>query len=198
MSVPGKIQRYGHSGRQVARAGGCPELEQGTGGPGRRGPRHWPEAASLPPSPDPARLAWGVLPLGRPWLHLAPALPHKAPASVVPPPGAAPPCVPACPVAGVLVVDGGWAQAQPMSRPGWAACLHDSVRQAWAGVGRQWALSAAAFPQGGASLAAALPAREVPSLPPHYPMPGWEQLLPASPATGAPASRTPFVHAADA
>lgn len=99
----------------------------------------------------------------------------------VPPPGA-PACGPACPVAGVLVVDGGWAQAQPMSRPGRAACLHDSVRQAWAGVGRQWALSAAAVPQGGAaSLAAALPARDVSSLPPHYPMPGWEQLLPASP-----------------
>lgn len=55
-------------------------------------------------------------------------------------------------------VSGSWAAAGRGSL-GWAACRHDAARQAWAGVGRQWALSAATVPHEGAPLAPAPPAR---------------------------------------
>lgn len=113
------------------------------------------------PGPDPAHLAWGALPPGRPWLHLAPALSRRAPASALPPP-----CGSACPVAGVLVVDGGraQAQAQPTSRrDGQHAFTVVSTRpgQEWGDNGPSQLL----FPQGGASLAATPPSRVVPPHP---------------------------------
>ena len=144
-------------------AGGWPEQGQnsGVGGAGE-----WPpglaescSAAPHPPRPRPCPPGSGLPPsqlrlLARPWSYLTP---HEAPASAVPPPEAAPPSGPAHPLAGVLV-DGGQAQAQPRSRPGWAACLHGRVHgrpgREWGG---QWTPSAAAFPHRGASLARAPP-----------------------------------------
>lgn len=49
--------------------------------------------------------------------------------------------------------------------PGWAACLHGSIHQAWAGVGRQWALSAAVPPR--RSFPGCRPTRQGCPLPPN-------------------------------
>lgn len=108
VSVPGKVQCYVQAGGEV------------TGAPGRHGPRTGPKPLCPPPGPDPAHVAWGVLPPGRPWSHLTlPPPPPTAPLPRCPTSGADSPSVPACP------------GARWLGRgPGWAACLHGTARQA--------------------------------------------------------------------
>lgn len=129
--------------REVAQAGGCPELEQEPRSTGRT-PQNWdwPKAAScLSPGPDPAHQA----------LVDAPRTQHS------PTPRAAPPSWPC--LSRSWGAGGGWrpcAAWEPAQdgQPAFAVVSTRSGRE----CGRQWALSAAAFPHRGASLALAPPA----------------------------------------
>ena len=104
----------------------------------------------LPPVPDP--VPGLVLPLGSgsqpsPGCTSYPTLPHKASASTVPCPGAAPPLV-ALPVPELGCCWWMAAVSRPRlgASPSRAACLHGAVRLAWAGVGKTMGLLSCCFP----------------------------------------------------
>lgn len=197
VSIPGELPCCGQVGREVST--GAEERDDwrlpGAGGGaqwGQDGLQDWPKGA--PPASSPRPCAW---PAASSWLRL-PAkplylAPHTAPQSIClyrpSSRGHPSPRGPACPGAGVLLVVA-TSRPSPGASLGRAACLHGAVCLAWAGVGETIGLLSRGSPpppRGGAPLA------PCPTRPGWRPAaPGWDQLLPASPATSAPAPRRPL------
>lgn len=160
------------------RAGGRPEL----GGPrwSKGGlwdrPKDAPPASGPRPCTWPGASSWLRLP-AKPWLYL---VPHTAPQGIglyCPLSRRRPsPRGPACPGAGVLLVDGSRVQAPPGAQPKPGSVLHGAVRLAWAGVEKTMGLLSCCFP----------PTKEPPRL---LPRPPW--LAARRARLGAAAARVP-------